>query len=115
MSPDKGYDGYTVRIPTLDTAALIAAGDMLADCSDLRIAHYDGLGWTELPRHIIDCNSGQTDVRFMLTEDIAASGVDDNYYLYHGNPAPGPVPRWQEALHLRSALRTREFETSGLG
>ena len=96
MSPDKGYAGYTVRIPALDTAALIAAGDMRPDCSDLRVTYYDGLAWTELPRHVIGCNTDRTDIRFMLTADIAASGLDDNYYLYHGNPAPGPVPAMTE-------------------
>ena len=96
LTPDKGYAGYTVRIPALDTAALIAAGNMQPDCSDLRITYYDGLTWTELPRHVIGCDTGQTDIRFMLTMDIAASGLDDNYYLYHGNPAPGPVPPMNE-------------------
>ncbi len=92
LSPDKGYAGYTVRIPALDTASLIAAGNMLPDCSDLRIAYYDGLSWIELPRHVIGCDTAQTDIRFMLTADIAASGLDDSYYLYHANPAPGPLP-----------------------
>jgi hypothetical protein len=96
VSPEKGYAGYTARIPALDTASLIAAGSMRSDCSDLRITYYDGLTWTELPRHVIDCNTAQTDIRFMLTADIAASGLDDNYYLYHGNPAPGPVPAMTE-------------------
>jgi len=95
-SPDKGYDGYTARIPALDTAALVAAGTMLPDCSDLRIVYYDGFVWTELPRHVIDCDSPQTDIRFMLSADIAAAGIDDNYYLYHGNPAPGPLPAMNE-------------------
>ncbi|MEE4161725.1 MAG: hypothetical protein V2I25_04395, partial [Woeseiaceae bacterium] len=67
VSPDKGYDGYTARIPALDTAALVAAGTMLPDCSDLRIVYYDGLAWTELPRHVIDCDSPTTDIRFMLS------------------------------------------------
>jgi len=96
VSPDRGYDGYTVRIPALDTAALIAAGEMRNDCGDLRILYYDGLVWNELPRDVIGCNTGQTDIRFMLTTDIAASGLDDNYYLYHGNAAPGPLPAMNE-------------------
>ena len=96
VSPDRGYDGYTARIPALDTAALIAAGTMQADCSDLRILYYDGLAWTELPRHVIDCDTATTDIRFMLTADIAASGLDDNYYLYHGNPSAGAPPAMNE-------------------
>ncbi len=96
VSPDRGYDGYTARIPALDTAALISAGLMQADCDDLRILYYDGLGWVELPSHVLDCNSAQTDIRFMLTADIAASAVDDNYYLYHNNPAAGAGPGLNE-------------------
>ena len=74
-APDKGYDGYTARVVTLDTSVLIAAGQMQADCSDLRMAYFDGLGWQELPRHVIGCNTGQTDIRFMLVADIAVEQV----------------------------------------
>jgi len=86
--PDKGYIGYTARISPLDTASLIAAGDMQADCSDLRVAFYDGLGWQELPSHIINCDSATTDVRFALVSAIAASSVEDNYYVYFDNASP---------------------------
>jgi uncharacterized repeat protein (TIGR01451 family) len=91
-SPDKGYSGYTSRIASLDTATLIAAGDMQADCSDLRITYYNGLGWQELPRHVLNCNTATTDVRFMLVTDIPASSSDDNYYLYYSNSAPAALP-----------------------
>lgn len=91
-SPDKGYNGYTTRIASLDTATLITGGDMLADCSDLRVAYYNGLGWQELPRHVLNCNSATTDIRFMLAADIPASSNDDNYYLYYSNSAPGALP-----------------------
>jgi hypothetical protein len=91
-SPDKGYAGYTARIVTLDTQALIASGEMLSDCSDMRLTYFDGLAWQELPRHVLGCNTTTTDVRFMLVADIAAGGSDDNYYLYHSNPTPGGLP-----------------------
>ena len=90
--PDKGYSGYTARIPSLDTQSLIAAGEMQADCSDLRILYYDGLSWQELARHVIGCNTPTTDVRFMLAADIPANSSDDNYYLYYDNAAPGGLP-----------------------
>ena len=90
-SPDKGYAGYTARIISLDTQSLIVAGEMLADCSDLRITYYDGLAWQELPRHVLNCNSASTDIRFMLAADIPANGSDDNYYLYYNNAAPAAV------------------------
>jgi uncharacterized repeat protein (TIGR01451 family) len=95
-APDKGYDGYTARIAVLDTATLIGAGEMQADCSDLRVTFYDGLSWQELPRHVINCNSATTDVRFMLAADIPAGGNDDNYYLYFDNAAPGALPAMSE-------------------
>ncbi len=90
--PDKGYVGYTARIATLDTQALIAAGDMQADCSDLRMTYYDGISWQELPRHVINCDSPNTDIRFAIVVDIPASGNDDNYYLYYNNSSPAALP-----------------------
>ena len=49
---------------------------MQVDCSDLRITYYDGLAWQELPRHVLNCNSTTTDIRFMLAADIPASSND---------------------------------------
>lgn len=95
-APDKGFNGYTARIATLNTATLIAAGEMQADCSDLRVTYYDGLSWQELPRHVLSCNSASTDIRFMLATDIPASSSDDNYYLYFDNAAPGALPAMSE-------------------
>lgn len=90
--PDKGFVGYTARIPVLDTAALVAAGEMQADCSDLRIAYYNGISWQELPRHVLNCNTAATDVRFSLVANIGASSNDDNYYLYYDNASAGAAP-----------------------
>ena len=90
--PDKGYVGYTARVATLDTQALIAAGDMQADCSDLRITYYNGIGWQELSRHVLNCNTTTTDIRFALVVDIVASSNDDNYYLYYNFSSPAALP-----------------------
>jgi uncharacterized repeat protein (TIGR01451 family) len=90
--PDKGYAGYTARVATLDTQALIAAGNMQADCSDLRTTYYNGISWQELPRHVINCNTASTDIRFALVLDVAASSNDDNYYVYYNNPSPAALP-----------------------
>ena len=51
--PLGGYDGYTVRLAGVDTAALIAAGKLRAGCEDLRVLRWDGAAWTELPRHLL--------------------------------------------------------------
>lgn len=90
--PDNGYNGYTARIPSLDTQSLIAANEMQADCSDLRIVYYNGLSWQELARHIVGCNTATTDIRFMIAADIPANNGDDNYYLYHDNSVAGGLP-----------------------
>jgi uncharacterized repeat protein (TIGR01451 family) len=90
--PDKGYNGYTSRVVSLDTQSLVSAGQMQADCSDLRALYYTGLIWQELPRHVIGCNTATTDIRIMLAADIAANSNDDNYYIYYGSPAPAALP-----------------------
>ncbi len=88
-SPDKGYQDYTARIPVFDTATLIANGQMQNSCDDLRILFFNGVSYQELERHVINCNSATTDIRFALAANIAASSSDDNYYLYYGNPTAG--------------------------
>ena len=93
VDPDKGYDGYTARLATLDTATLIADGKLQADCDDLRVLFHDDSGgpgngvWVELDRHLLSCDAAASDLRFALTEDIATSSSDARYYLYYGNPA----------------------------
>ena len=49
-----------------------------------------------MPRHILACNTANTDIRFALRADIAASGVDDNYYVYYGNASAGAAPAMNE-------------------
>lgn len=87
--PFNGYDGYTVRIASLDTGALVADGKLQADCDDLRVLRWDGTAWTELPRHLLNCNDAASDLRFKLVADIPASASDGSYYLYYGNPSAG--------------------------
>lgn len=91
-APDKGYNGYTARVATFDTATLISAGKMQAGCADLRVLYWDGTGWTELARHLFGCNTATTDIRFSLQADIPVSSTDDNYYIYYGNPGVGAPP-----------------------
>ena len=94
--PDKGYVGYTARVATLDTQTLIAAGDMQADCSDLRMTYYNGISWQELPRHVLNCNTANTDIRFAIVVDIPASSTDNNYYLYYNFSSPAALPAMSE-------------------
>jgi hypothetical protein len=93
-APDKGYEDYTVRLAVLDTQALISGGQMQSDCDDLRVVYYDGSSWSEVDRHVINCNSATTEVRFMLQADIANDTTDNSYFIYYGNAwtlGPSPV------------------------
>lgn len=115
-APSGGYNGYTVSL-SLDTASLVGAGEMQADCDDLRVVRYTGNGnWTELPRRVINCNSGSSEVHFQLQADIAASSTDNSYFLYYNHPGAGSPPSvsmtnvylwWDDASIDRSGSYTR--------
>lgn len=91
-APQGGYAGYTARLAELDTAALIAGGDLRDDCSDLRLVRWQGGAWSEIDRHLIGCG-GPADLRFALAADIAPGATDDSYFLYLDNPDAGaPAP-----------------------
>ena len=101
QQPDRGYYGYTLRVPALNTQALIAAGEMQADCDDLRVLYFDGSAWTELDRHVIDCGAAVSDVRFAAPVGMASNAIDDDFYLYYGNPAAGaPAPLGTSNVYL---------------
>ena len=83
-APVNRYNGYTT-LRTMDTAALVAASKMQADCDDLRVLWWNGTGWAELDRDLSGCNTASTQVWFKLQADVADSASDDNYYIYYGN------------------------------
>jgi MSHA biogenesis protein MshQ len=100
-TPHNGYIGYTVRLENLDTASLVAAGRLSANCDDLRVAYWDGSNWTQLDRHLIDCNTAATDLRFMLQAEIADNSSDGGYYLYYGSASAGsPNPLATDNVYL---------------
>ncbi|MEL7311123.1 MAG: hypothetical protein AAFN07_06410 [Pseudomonadota bacterium] len=99
--PDRGYDGYTLRVPAFNTQSLIAAGELQPDCDDLRILYFDGAGWTELDRHVIDCGGVSSDLRFAAPVGLASNAIDDDFYVYYGNPAAGqPNPLGTNNVYL---------------
>ena len=98
-SPLNGYSGYSVSF-VVDTAALVGAGKMRADCDDLRLTFWSGAAWLELDRDIYACNSTQTEIWFRSQADIAASSADDNYYVYYSNPAAGAGPSDRANVYL---------------
>ena len=82
---------YSVKA-TLDTAQLISAGQMLANCNDLRAVYYDGVLFHELDRIVENCNTSQTAVWFALQQAIAPSAQGVGYGLYYGNASAGAPP-----------------------
>ncbi len=118
--------GYSLPV-TLDTSALIGAGQALNNCDDLRIVSFDGLSNTEIDRVVESCDSDQTSVWFSIQRAVGPSGEDDNYYLYYGNPAAGAPPSdaanvflfyedWEQgATHWTSAAGLDPADTGTMG
>ncbi|MCK5233648.1 MAG: DUF2341 domain-containing protein, partial [Candidatus Aenigmarchaeota archaeon] len=74
---------YQINI-TVDTAALISAGKMKPDCSDIRFIDSDGA--TEIPYWIESgCNTASTKI-WSKVASIPASSIK-TIYLYYGNPS----------------------------
>src|SRR5881394_844292 len=91
IAPFGGYNGYSAQITGFNTAALVTAGKMRADCNDLRIERFAANTWTQLDRQVINCNTASSTIWFKLQADIAANGADASYSLFYGNPnAPAP-------------------------
>jgi len=77
---------------TLDTAALIGAGQMLSTCNDLRVISFDGVSNTEIARIVQSCGTDHTTVWFATQRTIPPAGQDNNYCIYYGNPSAGAPP-----------------------
>ena len=90
-APFNGYNGYSAQVTGVDTATLVAAGKMRADCNDLRIARFAANVWTQLDRQVINCNTASSTIWFKLQADIATNGTDASYSLFYGN-ANAPAP-----------------------
>lgn len=88
-TPERGYAGYTLRSVGLDTQALISTSQMRSDCNDLRVLFFDGVAWQELDRHVLGCNTTQTDIRFASPVALAGASTEDNFYIYYGNATAG--------------------------
>jgi outer membrane protein assembly factor BamB len=84
-APFNGYNGYSAQITNFNTAALVLAGKMRADCNDLRVARFAANTWTQFDRQVIGCNTATTTIWFKLQADVAANGTDASYSLFYGN------------------------------
>jgi hypothetical protein len=90
---------YSVNI-TMDTASLVSAGKILSNGNDLRVAYWSSGNWTELDREVKDMNSTTTQIWFETQSAIAASGSDNNYFVYYGSPTAGSPPTNQNKVYL---------------
>ena len=77
----------------VDTAALVSAGKLLANGDDLRVVWTGGGAPLELDR-VADTafNGSATEIWFKSQASIPASGQDNSYYIYYGNPAASAPP-----------------------
>jgi outer membrane protein assembly factor BamB len=91
-APFNGYNGYSAQITGFDTATLVTAGKMRADCNDLRIARFAANTWTQLDRHVIGCNTANTTIWFKMLATVAANGADASYSMFYGNANAGAPP-----------------------
>jgi hypothetical protein len=103
--------GYSVWL-TFEHATLVSDSKSLQSGDDVRVVYWDAESevWTELDRGVDPCtlytggtpayfspddrfdwNEATTRIWFKTQAVIAASGDDDNYYLYYGNDSPGAV------------------------
>jgi len=56
---------YSV-MAAVDTGTLIANGQLLANCSDLRVVYFDGIASCQLDRVVYNCGTTNTQVWFAL-------------------------------------------------
>jgi hypothetical protein len=75
---------YQVLVDNLDTASLISAGKLQADCDDIRFTADDGT--TEIPYSIVtkSCNTSDTEI-WVKVPSITSAGT--SIYMYYGNGA----------------------------
>ncbi|MFH1255825.1 MAG: LamG-like jellyroll fold domain-containing protein [Candidatus Diapherotrites archaeon] len=100
---------YTLDVNAIDTAALIAAGKMKSNCSDLRVAYN---GTTELSREVIGCNTTNTVIQFKLQNTISAGTIDYNYFLFYGNPSAGSPPNnYPDIFYLGDNFNDNSLKT----
>lgn len=105
-------DEYTVTV-TLDHAALVTAGLVRADATDLRVVRWEGSSWTELHRVLEEASSWNDPATVFLfrTAEPVAAQTTATYWLYYGNTTPGPVLEDPEQVFLL----TEGFESGTLG
>lgn len=82
---------YTLQY-VLDTQSLVSAGELQADCDDLRITYDNGTLESELDRIVEGCNTTATLISFRNREIIDIGASDLGYHLYYNNLSAGAPP-----------------------
>jgi len=105
--------GYTASL-TFNHASLVGAGKSLASGNDVRIAYWNGSSWSELDRMLGSAsswNAAGTTILFRTQATVAASGSDDNYYLYYSFPSAVFPPADPNRVWLQSdGFESRDLE-----
>lgn len=99
MTADALSSGYSLSV-TFDHAAMVTAGNSLANGNDVRVARWNGSAWAELDRLLQPStpsstsawNTTTTKIWFRSQTAISAATSDTSYYLYHGKPLAGSPP-----------------------
>ena len=101
VRPDHGYAGYTVRLGPFDpVTAPTALTGLTSRCDDLRVVAFDGVDWTERPRHVLGCGTAELDLRFALPVDLTDGATWQDAYVYYGRAdAEAPAPATGTAVY----------------
>lgn len=85
--------GYTIST-AFNHSALVSTGKSQIGGDDIRIVYWDPTQWIEINRTLdpgSSWNDLNTTLLFELQKGLNISSLDDDYYIYYGNPtAAGP-------------------------
>ncbi|KYK22255.1 hypothetical protein AYK24_02575 [Thermoplasmatales archaeon SG8-52-4] len=105
-------EGYTINF-IIDTT-----GDKFLDNGDdLRVVWRDSEEYNELDRiNKSSFNSEDTEILFKLQSDISASGFDNSYFVYYGNPsAENPPTNGSNVYFFEDLFNRPASNTVGFG
>ena len=103
---------------TIDTKALVDAGNLQSNCADLRIT-YGTTTQTELTRALVfpaglTCaTSTATQVSFALQASVTSGSSDNHYYLYYKNGSTSSPSATQQAFNIGSTQATLVLPFNG--
>ncbi|NIM47698.1 MAG: hypothetical protein GTO22_00280, partial [Gemmatimonadales bacterium] len=105
---------YPVKL-TLNHAQMVTDSKSQSDGDDIRIAYWTGSAWSEVNRTLGDgssWNSASTTILFKTQASIAASGFDNDHYLYYNNTGAASPPTNTPSARYYLAESLAETQTS---